>query len=229
MEPETPEMLVCCDITGRLVPERDTVVIDDRRVCAEGKRILLERLRNLEMAAEAPAGTEEPALWRRSAAASIDFALATALMFAAFVTLGVVHGIIGGERMASAAAMAAKNVALLMTVAQFLYAVLMTGWRGQTLGKMACRIAVVRDDASAIDLRTALLRTLAHRGPELVAGALILAASLGSVDEQIAFGAEGFALLYLVLSTIVAVAAGDRQRAIHDKIAGTRVVAKARA
>lgn len=229
MPSENTTPLVCCEITGKQVPEQDTVILHGQRVCAEGKRILLESRNHAPPRVEIRTGTEEPPLWRRSAAAAIDFFLALALLTLMFVTLGIIDGLAPGPGISAFVEFASKNILLLMVVPQCLYAILMLGWRGQTLGKMICRIVVVRNDGTGpIGWPEAIARALAHRGPELIGGGMALALSLKALDEQIAFMGVGLSILYLVVSAIVAVAAGDRQRSIHDKMTGTRVVVKTR-
>ena len=84
---------------------------------------------------------------------------------------------------------------LLSLVLSFAYPIFFHGKWGQTLGKMALKIKVVRPDSSPIDFGTAALRTLA----EILSGCI------------------------LAIGYIMA-AFDDEKRALHDRLANTRVI-----
>jgi uncharacterized RDD family membrane protein YckC len=75
------------------------------------------------------------------------------------------------------------------------YFILMTGWRGQTLGKMALRLKVVNADMTPVDYGTAAIREFSK-----LLSALIL---------YIGYIMAGF---------------DSEKRALHDRIAKTRVI-----
>jgi uncharacterized RDD family membrane protein YckC len=76
-----------------------------------------------------------------------------------------------------------------------LYFVLLLAWRGQTVGKMAVRIKVVRRDGGRVGLGQAFLRWLGYPASALPLG----------------------------LGVLIALFDGER-RALHDMLAGTAVV-----
>jgi uncharacterized RDD family membrane protein YckC len=84
---------------------------------------------------------------------------------------------------------------VLYLAAYMTYSILMTGWRGQTLGKMALRLKVVNEDMTPVDYGTAAIREFSK-----ILSALIL---------YIGYIMAGF---------------DSQKRALHDRIAKTRVI-----
>jgi uncharacterized RDD family membrane protein YckC len=85
--------------------------------------------------------------------------------------------------------------AVLYFGAYFTYFIVMTGWRGQTVGKMAMRLKVVNPDLTSVDYGTSAAREFSK-----ILSAIIL---------YIGFIMAGF---------------DSEKRALHDRIAKTRVV-----
>jgi uncharacterized RDD family membrane protein YckC len=94
------------------------------------------------------------------------------------------------------------------------------GALGKTLGKMAGNIKVVNLDGTPITMSKAYLRALCYTGPSCLSPAVIL---LGSQLCVMLLGYVGGA--YTVVSIIMAVADRNMQRTLHDRLAGTRVIA----
>jgi len=84
---------------------------------------------------------------------------------------------------------------ILYLAAWFAYFILMTGYRGQTLGKMVLRLKVYNQDMTKVDFGTSAAREFSK-----ILSAIIL---------YIGFIMAGF---------------DDRKRALHDRIAGTCVI-----
>lgn len=214
--------MVQCDITGRTVPLDETIELHGYRVCAEGKQILLDRLK----AGEAmPGELERSSFWRRFGAHFID-----GLIFS------IPGGIIGAV---SAGALAVTDnlslvlavttlLELLLGLAQLSYFALLHAKYGQTWGKMAVKIKVVQPDGSDITTRQAWMRSFFYVGPGVILGAVSFLVALlapPSPTTQLVVGAIGWpALLYILASIITALADRQQQRAIHDYAAGTRVI-----
>ena len=67
--PEQESGLVQCEITGKWVPEDEIVEFQGRMVCAEGKELLLERLRSGELL---PGEMETPSIGKRFGCLFVD-------------------------------------------------------------------------------------------------------------------------------------------------------------
>ena len=110
-------------------------------------------------------------------------------------------------------------VQLVVAVISVGYFSLMHGTRGQTVGKMAGKLRVIRVDGRPMDLQTGFIRALGYHGLNLVAAALTLTGV-----PALQMTASGIVLVYLLANVVVALCDRSQQRAIHDHIAGTRVV-----
>jgi len=215
----TPPGLVACDITGKVVPEEETVVLHGYRVCAEGKAELLERLKAGEMVS---GELEHPTVMARFGAMFID-----GLVFLPVVlVLIMIVGFSAFATTTAAGAGASVNLAVIATQLAppafgVAYFALMHGWRGQTLGKMAVRIKVVQANGQPISMMTAFLRALYYQGVGLLSGVLVSIALL--VEQPALMVLSNLASLYFVVSVVWALF-DKQQRAIHDLLARTRVV-----
>jgi uncharacterized RDD family membrane protein YckC len=209
-----------CAVTGKIVPEDELVTIQGQRVCAEGKAILLERLR----AGEAlPGELERPTVLRRFGCIFLDAVLLWVVIFAFSMIIGFGFGAaspVRGGRGGSLMAMAAAG--FVGQTIWLLYFGLMHGARGQTLGKSAGKLIVVNLDGSPITMGTAFLRALAYCGPGYLQPLAML-----TLNQQLMFAANAIFGVYAIVNVIVALVDSAQQRSIHDRIAGTRVVVKA--
>lgn len=222
-DPVPAPIHVRCEVTGREVPESETVVLDGKRVCMEGKAILLDRMRN------SGAGEGEvvlhPGFWRRFGSLFID---GLVIVFPFTCINGVTK----------AAVTARETDTLQMTplecginaaaaCAALVYFALMHGAKGQTLGKMACGLKVVNDDLSPITLRQAFFRAAWYKGPDvlMMCAVIVLLAACSPQLAGFCMIALGVAaLIYVLVTVILALADTDKQRTIHDRATGTRVV-----
>lgn len=119
---------------------------------------------------------------------------------------------------------------MLMTIASFLYSVLMHARYGQTLGKMAMKIKVVDvSETRDIGLRKAFLRDSVWIAVELIGFFILLygIVSEGFISDDITlvydsyfawFGGAWFLLELITMLT------NSKRRALHDFIAGTVVM-----
>ena len=199
-----PTGMAQCAVTGKMFPEDELVTIQGQRVCAEGKAILLERLRSGE---SAPHELEKPTVLRRFGCIFVDGLIIG-------VPTAVVTGMVGrGNPVVTGCCSIAS------TVVQVIYFGQLHGTVGKSVGKMAGKLRVVNMDGSAISLGTGYVRAVAYCGLSVLSG---IAAFLGS--PAIVLAAGGIASLYGLANIIVALVDSRAQRAIHDRIAGTRVV-----
>lgn len=197
-----------CSVTGKIVPEDELVTINGQRVCAEGKAILLDRLRSGETL---PGEWEKPSIIRRFLCSLLD---GLVIVFPFSVLQGILTATLGE------AAVATGVVALVGTVAQIIYFGAMYASRGQSVGKIAGKLRVVNDnDGSPVTTGTAYIRALAYLGPGILS-------DLGAItgNAPIIIGASVIVGVWGLTDVIFALADTSRQRALHDRIAGTRVV-----
>ncbi len=103
------------------------------------------------------------------------------------------------------------------------YYILMHYYQGQTLGKMVARVRVLDDSEKPLNFGQAIIRSL----PQLFVPMFAVSASTADpAAESIAVWAaviQGFTFVFSVANVIVCLA-NERNRALHDFIAGTIVV-----
>jgi uncharacterized RDD family membrane protein YckC len=217
-QPSEGPKLVRCEITGQMVPEDEIVEIDGRRVSAAGKEELLRRLRSGE---RLPGELERPTVLRRFACIFVDILLLGAVFaLIQFTMLGTVFSnprSLNVQRLVAHATMAS----VLTIVIGLAYFSLFHGLRGQTPGKMAGKIKVVNPDGTAISYPKALVRALFYDGPQLLAP-LTFSFALQSPEVVNVF--NGVGIVYGIANVLFALFDRAQQRALHDRLAGTRVI-----
>lgn len=221
MAEDTPsrEGMAQCEITRQWVPEDEIIVIQGHRVCAAGKQELLDRLKSGEAL---PGEMERPTVLRRLACAFVDGIVLFVIMLGLQVVI-VGETIFSAMGSPAAAEQFQQEVAmssLLLFFIGFAYYTVLHGTRGQTLGKMAGRIKVVRPDGKAIGMGKAFVRTLAFDGPQIITPFIALS---GNMQAQTLFSRIG--TVYILVNVVVLLLDSAQNRAIHDRVAGTRVVA----
>jgi len=135
--------------------------------------------------------------WLRLGAYLVDLTIMVMIDYAIYLAPGFVYFAIVGQLGSGEPATNAFAVVVLVlcVMASIAYPICFWRWRGQTPGKMAAGIRVVRADGSPLGWGAAALRFL------------------------------GYVLNCLTLGLLfVWVAADDRKRGIHDRMAGTCVV-----
>lgn len=211
--------LVLCEVTGKQVPADETVTLNGKRVCAEGKAILLERMKG---------GENEDTVLRPT----------VGMRFSALFVDGLVLGI---PAMVVNMAIKAKDPlhpthqdllaqeasALVFGLIGIVYFIVMHGTKGQTLGKMSAKIKVVTlDGLEAITMQQSVLRAVWHQGPQLLATVLAMAMVMVMADasHMLITMIGVIPAVYGIVSIILALTDSDKQRAIHDRMGKTRVV-----
>ena len=138
--------------------------------------------------------------WIRFIAASVDGFVLMAIM-SVFIIFRIftIGGITGGEEpfedKIESLVSALGTVGLLLNLVPLLYSVVFVGWRGQTPGKMLLGLKIIRTDGEEVGYLRAFIRWI---------GTLI-----SSVTLCIGFLMAAFT---------------THKRALHDYIAGTRVI-----
>lgn len=169
-----------CSICHGTFPPDQTIQYGTMAVCAGCKPRFLQGLREGAITG----GLEFATVGARFGAKFID----NILLYVVNLALGVAAGTSNDPQ----AAIIMTAVGMVLGVA---YQVILLGWRGQTLGKMATGVKVVNPDGSKIGYGKALGRSLA----EILSGCLL---SIG----------------YIIALW------DDEKRTLHDRIAGTRVI-----
>lgn len=135
--------------------------------------------------------------WLRLGAYLVDLIIMVIIDYAIYLAPGFVYFAIVGELGSDEPAANALAIVILVlcVMASIAYPICFWRWRGQTPGKMAAGIRVVRADESPLDWRAAVMRFL------------------------------GYVVNWLTLGLLfVWVAFDDRKRGVHDRMAGTCVV-----
>ena len=214
---ESGQDLVQCEVTGRWVPPDEVVVIEGRRVCGEGKKILLEPLASGE---GMPGEVAYANISTRIRCAIRDQFL-FAVIGAAFLFVGVAvtaGGNPGGQHYPPL--MLVLLGQLLPALITVLYFGFMHQYGAQTLGKMAGKIHVRLLSGAPITAQAAWIRSAAYAGPNVLT-ALAGTTGVGPLAVGVAVAAG---LYWLANVNILVDSQGHR--AIHDRIAGTVVVPK---
>ena len=237
LEPEQgdqpPQLgMVQCQVTGKWLPEEETVEFQGYRVGAEGKEVLLERLRSGADVGD----TTRPGVGRRFGCYLLDAILLWIVAAIIEIALAFIAGIQifqfnhNTQSAASHAVTQATTfagVAVGISIIVVLYYGLMHGTRGATFGKMAGKLKVVKRDGSDINIRIGILRSLYFVGPRLAVACLFVAlvALIDPITAIFINAALAYAVFaYLLADAIVALVDSQQQRAIHDRLAGTRVI-----
>ena len=134
--------------------------------------------------------------WLRVVASLLDSAVVFILQMVCGVVLGASGALLGGFANGDGGSVMAMLIWLFTTILGVAYYVVFTGSCGQTLGKMAPRIKVIRKD-----------------GGDLGYGGAALRETIGKFASAIILG-----IGYLM------VAFDERKQGLHDKIAGSYVI-----
>ena len=210
-----------CEITNKVVPEEELVTIQGKRVCAEGKAILLEHLKAGELLS---GELEKPSIGLRFGCSFLDgIILGIPYMIVLFAFIGgAVVANAGGKNAPPPVATANFYTGLLavaFAIVSVCYFGFMHGKFSQTLGKMAGKTKVIRLDGLPMDYQTAFIRAMMYQGLGVISGLLtMLSIPILSPVVSMLIGFYGLA------NMIVALIDSKQQRAIHDLVAGTRVV-----
>src|SRR5574337_118969 len=214
------DSLAACKRCGRDFPRQggaDSVVAIPRReggpprspAGAVGLGLSLQDVEEVSEAApaEAPAGGVVPAdpallckagFWLRSVAFLVDAGLIAALATTGAILVGMaiqVGGLFSSAPEAGLEWLEAVASRLLVVLVVPCYFTLFVGWRGQTLGKMLLGLKIIRTTGEEIGYGRALVRWIG----------------------------QGMSALFLGLGFLM-VAFSRQKQALHDKLAGTRVV-----
>src|SRR5215475_9628908 len=118
---------------------------------------------------------------------------------------------------------------LITNSSNYIYSVLMHGYYGQTLGKMACGIKVLDISERPITMLQAFLRDSVIIGINIISSAIslnefITEGGTQSSNFQIVQMVIAFASFAWFVAEILTMLTNKKRRAVHDFIAGTVVV-----
>lgn len=207
--------MVRCDVTGNMIPVADAVEFMGNTVSAEGKEILLRELRDPD---DAPVATElvRPSFGSRFKGYTID----VGLFIAFYIICSYCFDLIVPDKYFRPDFIL---LILFTRAADFFYIAGMHAKYGKTLGKMACGFHVVNMDGSAIGVRIAFIRAIWSNGlPSFLSVVAMgpLASALPGSTMAYLTSINWYSLInYLFL-----IADRKSNRALHDRIAETRVV-----
>jgi uncharacterized RDD family membrane protein YckC len=214
-QPPSDKNLVQCEITKQWFPAHEIVEIQGHKVCSAGKEILLQRLKSGE---PLPDEMERPTVLCRFGCIFLDVLILLVPILGIQYMAGMLHF---PPRADPDVSVTIKVIVSVWSVALGLvYFGTLHGAKGKTLGKMAGKIKVVNLDGTPITMSKGYLRALCYSGPNLLSPVAILAGSQLGIKV---LGYVGFA--YFVVNVILALVDRNRQRALHDRLAGTRVIA----
>ncbi len=221
-----------CRITGKWFGEDELVMFQGNLVCAEGKQILLDRLRT---GADAPGEQVRPTVLRRFGCLFVD---GLVMMFAIIVVEMIVMMAMMPHLVPKAGAKftAADTekfafeylsiVYLIIIVIEVSYFAILHGWTGQTIGKLAGHLRVVNLDGSKVSWKKALARALAYLGGMILfpPGFLFFLAAPGAGAMAYVGMVQFFVVAWILADMICALVDTRAQRSLHDRICGTRVI-----
>lgn len=200
--------LIRCEVTGMPVARDETVVFQGKVVSQAGKMLLIREM----MGGRPWADTlQHPNIWVRLTCAAID----CIPVFVVWYVVRFVYVLLFHDPRTSHTALVLGSLAAAIA---FAYATWMHGRFGQTLGKMWGECRVVDLNGDACDWRRVAIRGFLSVG----IGAVPLIVL--PFSDVFAYLLTCFALVYFFVNGLSLVTDLDRRRALHDRLAATRVV-----
>ena len=208
-----------CSVTRQWFPEDEVVAFQGQLVSAEGKQILLDRLRT---GADAPGALLRPGTAARFWCIFLDLMLLGVLGFIVEIAVGMR---LWEPRRYNRLEHQALGL-VVVTIELFLYILYfgnLHGWRGKTLGKMAGHLCVVNLDGTPISKTKAFLRAAVFQFGLIM---VLLATFAGLLTGNKSLFTWGVCVswVWFLLDGVVALADTRMQRSLHDRICGTRVI-----
>ena len=208
-----------CSITKKWFPEDEVVTFQGQLVSAEGKQILLDRLRT---GADAPGALLRPGTAARFWCIFLDLMLLGVLGFIVEIAVGMR---LWEPRRYNRLEHQALGL-VVVTIELFLYILYfgnLHGWKGKTLGKMAGHLCVVNLDGTPISKTKAFIRAAVFQFGLIM---VLLATFAGLLTGNKSLFTWGVCVswVWFLLDGVMALADTRMQRSLHDRICGTRVI-----
>ena len=181
-----------CAECGRIFPVENMIQYGSSRVCAGCKPIFMQKL--AEGARISTGGLNFAGFWLRFGAVLIDWLVLSVVNFGIGLVVGLTAGQAAGIQ--SVDQLVRQMVVVMIQLAiNISYECIMIGKFGATLGKMACKIKVVRADGSPVGYGLAIGRYFA----KMLSGLICLVGYIMAAFD-------------------------DEKRTLHDRICNTRVI-----
>lgn len=211
-QPAEQSPMIRCEVTGKLVPVEDAVEFQGKMVSAEGKNILLRSL----MGGQTGGVLTRPSFWRRLGCIILDNIIISFIIFPVVFVMTILMMQFSpttvNEQFASAIGQ------IVGSLLSFSYFMIFHAVWGKTIGKMAGRFHVVKMDGSPITFSIAAVRSFWFTGIYVTpALAMLIWLPIGIVLSLVV-------ALYALANSLALVTDSQYNRALHDRLAGTRVV-----
>ncbi len=212
-----------CSVTKKWFPEDEIVTLQGQLVSAEGKQILLDRLRT---GAGEPGALASPGVFRRFVCISIDWLIILPVWY--LLTMAVVVWVVLPLHLQGS--MGHYGFILLVyslfAVVSSLYFSILHGGAGKSIGKMLGRLRVISLDGSRASWKRILMRSVLYPGTIAIIGACgLLPSSVGEGALKILIElAAGAFMAWVLADALTALFDTRMQRSLHDRICGTRVI-----
>ncbi len=210
-----------CSITKKWFPEDEVVTFQGQLVSAEGKQILLDRLRT---GAGEPGALASPGVFRRFVCISVDWLIILLVWVVLSVT--AIKWVIVALHLGLRSHLALFFGYSLLAIVSLLYFSILHGGMGKSIGKVLGHLRVVNLDGSRASWKTSFLRSKLYPGTIVIIAACgLLPSSVGEGSFEAALGLAAVAFMIWVLAdALVALFDTRMQRSLHDRICGTRVI-----
>ena len=196
MPQEHRQNLINCTVCDKQFPENELVRYQKDLVCVDCKSSYFQRIRE-GVAAPGSKAQQYSSVGRRFVALMLDGVIL--FMVQMILNLIFVGSLLGAGMRNHAMSGAALGGTLIVGVLSLFigvaYFVFFLGWKGATPGKMALKIKVVKPDGQPISYGQAFLRYIGT----IVSGIIIFIGYIMAIFD-------------------------DEKRALHDRIASTRVI-----
>ena len=206
--------MIRCEVTGKMVRPEDAVEFQGKTVSAEGKNILVQRM----LQGGAAAGQlERPTFLRRFGCYILDNIITgVGILIISFTLVFLLMDPTTMDENTSVGSF----IELCNAAFVFMYVALMHAKFSQTLGKMAGGFKVVNLDGSPITAQTAFIRAFWSIGINMVGP------MLGMFSPMMGGLISVLIMLYNLANCLTLAFDKEMNRALHDRLAGTRVVMK---
>jgi len=235
--------MVQCEVTGNWIPADEVITFQGKQVGAEGKAILLERLRS---GSGEPNEVLPPTVFARFGGMFADGIIGTILsvIVAIPIVIAIVAASGSGEEGPKPSDLGGDliqtSVQAFASVVFIIYFTVYHFRTGQTPGKRMAHTKVVTLAGEPLTSQQAFWRGVYYYGPNLIASVMGVIFAIIEFSTPREPGAplspavltfamvfavvSGLSGIYGIANILFALFDRTRQRAIHDRLAGTRVI-----